>query len=338
MAAQLNELKNQLSAPPETRMPSVTPGFGTLQAFELMQRQAMLLASSTLVPAQYRRIVEKTDRYGNIKEKLENPNAISNCVIALNMANRMQADPLMVMQNLYLVEGRPSWSSQWIIAAINNCGRFSPLRFDITDLGEKTVEYTVYKYENNERRPVTEKVRIHDKRFVAWALEKGTDVRLESPPVTIEMAVQEGWYTKNGSKWKTMPEVMGRYRSAAFFGKLYAPELLMGLPSAEEAEEFTSLERQPDGSFEPAEPIKREMTVEELRQPSGEPVAGNKESASREDEVVVETELQAHEKQSEGEPRTDGYGSAAQAEFFAGVPQEQERPAPTGRRGSRNLD
>ncbi|MFP3740999.1 hypothetical protein SB860_39835, partial [Burkholderia sp. SIMBA_019] len=80
---------------------------------------ANLLASSTLVPAAYRKVIEKLDKYGNVKESRENPNALANAVVALNMAQRMGADPLMVMQNLYIVEGRPSWSSQWIIAAIN---------------------------------------------------------------------------------------------------------------------------------------------------------------------------------------------------------------------------
>ena len=104
-----------------------------LQGFELMQRQARLLSGSTLVPAQYRAFIEKKGKAS--PEWEENPNALSNCVVALNMAQRMGADPIMVMQNLYVVEGRPSWSSQWIIAAINGCGRFSPRRFDISEQG-----------------------------------------------------------------------------------------------------------------------------------------------------------------------------------------------------------
>lgn len=53
------------------------------------------------------------------------------------------------------------------------------------------------------------------------------------------MAVKEGWYTKNGSKWQTMPEMMLRYRAASFFGKLYAPELLMSIQTAEEVQDST---------------------------------------------------------------------------------------------------
>ncbi|WP_175920351.1 hypothetical protein [Burkholderia pyrrocinia] len=233
--------------PREANLPAVTPGFGSLQSFELMQRAANLLASSTLVPAAYRKVIEKLDKYGNVKESRENPNALANAVVALNMAQRMGADPLMVMQNLYIVEGRPSWSSQWIIAAVNGCGRFSPLRFDIKVLGEKTVERVDTVWENGNRSNVTKRVPIIDKVCVAWAIEKETGERIESPAVSIEMAVKEGWYTKNGSKWQTMDEVMLRYRTASFFGKLYAPELLMGLITVEEAADIVDVN--PDGSY-----------------------------------------------------------------------------------------
>jgi len=246
-----------LRAAPEAQMPIVAPGFGSLQGFELMQRAARLLSSSTLVPVAYRQTIEKLDRFGNVKESRENPNALANSVVALNMAQRMGADPLMVMQNLYIVEGRPSWSSQWIIAAINGCGRFSPLRFDIQDLGDKEVAYTTTSWNNGQRETSTRTVKVRDKVCVAWAVEKETGERLESPKVTIEMAVKEGWYTKSGSKWQTMEEVMLRYRTASFFGKLYAPELLMGLQSVEEAQDIIDATTGPDGTIS--------VNVDELR-------------------------------------------------------------------------
>ncbi|KAG1453114.1 hypothetical protein G6F57_015796 [Rhizopus arrhizus] len=235
-----------LRTAPEAQMPIVAPGFGSLQGFELMQRAARLLSSSTLVPVAYRQTIEKLDRFGNVKESRENPNALANSVVALNMAQRMGADPLMVMQNLYIVEGRPSWSSQWIIAAINGCGRFSPLRFRIESRGEREIEHKSTYWENNQRHTKVEKVKINDKVCVAWAIEKETGEVIESPAVSIEMAVLEGWYTKNGSKWQTMDEVMLRYRTASFFGKLYAPELLMGLQTVEEAQDIIEATTSPD--------------------------------------------------------------------------------------------
>lgn len=221
--------------------PQQSIGLLNLEAFELSQRIAKMLSASTLVPEQYRQTVKvKTgkDQYGNMTFREEpNPNGLANCVIALNMASRLNADPLMVMQNLYLIEGRPSWSSQFIMAAINSCGRFSALRFELEDLGEKEIEYTETVWENRSKKNVVKKITIRDLSCVAFAVERETGERIESSKITMEMAVKEGWYGKNGSKWQTMPEQMLRYRAASFFGRVYAPELLMGLRSSEEEQE-----------------------------------------------------------------------------------------------------
>ena len=232
---------------------TIAPGFDSLQSFELIQRVAKTFASSDLVPEQYRSSIEKRNRYGEITDTRENPKAVANCIVAVNMAYRMRADPLMVMQNLSIIEGRPSWSSQFIIAMINNCGRFTPLRFEIVDLGEKDVEYISFEWtgpkNDRTRTEVKTVVKVRDQRCVAWVVEKATGERLESSPVSIELAVKEGWYTKNGSKWKTMPEQMLRYRSGAFFGRIYAPELLMGLPTEDEVRDTIEFEQGPDGKL-----------------------------------------------------------------------------------------
>jgi len=309
--------------------PIVTMGFGSQQSFELMQRAANLLASSTLVPAAYRKVIEKLDKYGNVKESRENPNALANAVVALNMAQRMGADPLMVMQNLYIVEGRPSWSSQWIIAAINGSGRFSPLRFDIKETGKKTVERVETVWENGNRSTVTKKVDILDKVCIAWAIEKETGERLESPKVSIEMAVKEGWYTKTGSKWQTMDEVMLRYRTASFFGKLYAPELLMGLQTVEEAQDIIDLN--PDGSYSVAS-----TSVNELR--------GAARTATAQPAEVVEHE-EATGAQATGDTQPpddedDGGDSGQQTDLIPAdedSPQSGERAALTFKDVNREL-
>lgn len=168
--------------------------FETPGNFEHAQRVAKMLTQSDLIPAQYR---------GNIP----------NTMIAMEMANRIGANPLMVMQNLYIVQGKPSWSSTFIIAALNACKKFSPLRFSVDGSGD------------------TLSCR-------AWAYETSTKDKLEGPLVTMEMAKAEGWLGKTGSKWKTMPELMIRYRAAAFFGRLYAPEILMGLHTSEEIQDM----------------------------------------------------------------------------------------------------
>ena len=169
------------------------------QGFELAQRVAKMLASSQLVPEEYR-------------------NNIPNCVIALNMAHRVRADPLQVMQNLVVVQGRPTWSSQFLIATVNSSGKFSALRY--TFFGE----------------PDTDSWGCR-----AWAVEKSTDEKLVGTDVTIAMAKLEGWYDKKGSKWKTMPQQMLKYRAASWWTRAYAPELSIGLHTAEEVHDIVNM-------------------------------------------------------------------------------------------------
>lgn len=178
--------------------------FTNLDAFEAGQRICKMLSSSSLVPTIYQ-------------------GDIANTFIALEMATRTGSSPLAVMQNLYIVHGRPGWSAQFVIAALNACGKFSPLRFEIAGEGDKRT-------------------------CKAWAIEHGTGERLEGPPVSVEMAKAEGWYSKNGSKWQTMPELMLRYRAATFFGRLYAPDILMGMRTSEELQDSVDSGFEGDGA------------------------------------------------------------------------------------------
>lgn len=240
MTAEQVRNSRQAAAAPKT----VEVGLTSLEGFELAQRIAKMLAASTMVPEVYRdtlKIKDGKDQNGNWLYRSEpNPNGLANCVIALNMANRMGADPLMIMQNLYIVEGRPAWSSQFVIGAINTSGKYSPLRFEMEDHGEVEVTYTTKEWKWNERvRKNLPEEKVHTVKLrnitcKAWAIEAATGERLESAEISMEMAVKEGWYQKNGSKWQTMPEQMLRYRAASFFGRIYAPEVLMGIRTQEE--------------------------------------------------------------------------------------------------------
>lgn len=169
--------------------------FASLDSFEIGQRIARALSASDLVPAQYR---------GNIP----------NVLIALEIARHTGCSPFFVMQNLHVIQGRPSWSAQAIIAFLNACGRFrGGLRFE-TD---------------SEQNPQTCR---------AWAIEAATGERVNGPTVSLEMARKEGWANRSGSKWQSMPEVMLRYRAASFFGRQHAPDILLGMYSVEEALEI----------------------------------------------------------------------------------------------------
>lgn len=192
-------------------------------AFEVIQRKAKLYSSSELVPKIYQ---------GGT------PQALANCVIALNIARRIGADELMVMQNLYVVQGRPSWSSTFVISALNSCKRFTPIRFEMGEDG--IVESNGRKMKNITCRAITNDAK--------------TGEELAGPIVSISMAIAEGWFGKNGSKWQTMPELMIRYRAAAFFGRLYAPDVLNGMHTVDEVEDFIDVTptRAPEEVIKPA--------------------------------------------------------------------------------------
>ena len=288
----ITQLQQGAVAPRNDAPMSLMTGAG----FDQLQRVAKALCASTLVPAQYRAFTEVKDR-GRVTGHTPNPAGLPNCVVALNMAQRMGADPLMVMQNLYVIEGRPSWSSQFIIAAINSCGRFSPLRFEISEPGKaEEVSYQATVWKGGNRIEETRKVKVRHQTCRAWVIEKETGDRLDGPTVSIQMAIDESWLTKNGSKWLTMPEVMLRYRAASFFGRLYAPELLMGLQTQEEVEDIIQAERDVTGAYavdlddlrnrEPAAPAIIEQ--EESEKPLDEESGGDNTAHTNEDVRATE--------------------------------------------------
>ena len=162
---------------------------------------------------------------------------MGNCLVALELSHRLGASVLMVMQNLHVIEGRPSFSSPFLIAAVNTCGRFSPLKYRISHLGQQEVTFDVWDGPRGARIRRQEKATIDNVGCTAFATDLRTGDEVTGPEVTIEMAVKEGWYSRNGSKWKTMPDVMLRYRAAAFFSRLYAPEITMGMQSKEEVDD-----------------------------------------------------------------------------------------------------
>lgn len=211
---------------------AMTPVGQTVKQFEVMQRMAKMYTESTIIPEAYK---------GNI----------GNCVIALDMATRMGANPLMVMQNLYVVNGNPSWSSKFLIATINMSGKYSSLRYRKRNLGKVgKVKYNDIEWKTDptgkNRKTIVVKefdgTEIDNIECVAYATELSTGEILESDPITIDTAIKEGWYTKSGSKWVTMPNLMLTYRAAAFWQRMYCPEISMGFITKEEADDIQDAE------------------------------------------------------------------------------------------------
>jgi hypothetical protein len=185
-------MSNQLQVATQQSQP--LSAFSSENAFVSVQRMAKALASSTLVPDAYR---------GEAN--------LGNCIIALELSQRIGASVMAVMQSMVPIHGKPTWSAAFLIATVNSCGRFSPMRFRW--VGKEGAD---------------------DWGCRAYAVEREGNLELVGALVTIAMAKAEGWYSKNGSKWKTMPEQMLQYRAAAFWTRAYAPEIALGMHTSEE--------------------------------------------------------------------------------------------------------
>ncbi len=165
--------------------------------FEQLQRVAKLFSESTIIPVHYQK----------------NP---SNCFIALQMATRLGVDPMMFMQNTYIVHGKPGMMAQLAIALINSSGLFlDSLDFEIQGDDPNKDAYRVR----------------------AFAAKRSSGTMIYGPWVDWKIVKGEGWLAKDGSKWKTMPGLMFMYRSATFFARINCPECLMGMQTVEELED-----------------------------------------------------------------------------------------------------
>ena len=155
-------------------------------------KMAKIMASTSIVPQAYK-------------------DNIGNCLIAIDIANRMGLSPIMIMQNSQVVRGNFTWKGSACKGLIDNTGRFKKSKYVF--VGNKdTDDWGCY--------------------LQAYDTELGEYVN--GATATIKMAKNEGWYQKEGSKWKTMPELMMQYRAATFFARAFCPQTLMGFYTTDE--------------------------------------------------------------------------------------------------------
>lgn len=179
---------------PELSEPSrALSAFASEHTFRAGQRMARAISSSSLVPKDY-----------------QGEAGIPNVMIAMELANRIGASVLMVMQNLDVVHGRPGWRSSFLIATVNVSKRFTPLRF------------------RWQGTPGSD-----DWGCRCYARDEAGE-ECQGALITIGLAKAEGWFARNGSKWKTIPEQMLMYRAASFWTRVYAPELSLGMHTSDE--------------------------------------------------------------------------------------------------------
>lgn len=137
---------------------------------------------------------------------------IPNCMIAMELASRIGCSVFQIAQNMDVIHGRPSLRAQFLIATTNASGRFSPIR---------------YRWQS---KPGTDEWGCR-----AYAHDTQSSEECVGPLITIGLAKAEGWFSKSGSKWKTIPELMLTYRAGAWWTRIYCPEFGMGMTTSEEA-------------------------------------------------------------------------------------------------------
>ena len=286
MNAPATNLATLRNPPPAAPAPDLHVDFFSRNGFELACRIAKAYASSDAVPSAFRSQIEKKETVNGKFQTItvENPAALGNCLVAIEVSNSVGLSITSVMQNADVINGKLRWSSKFQIGAVNASRRFSPLRFNLQNLGRIKASYREKQGWNKAKGGfdfLERSVEIDNWECVAWAYildARGAPTAevVQSIPVSMKMAVEEGWYSKDGSKWQgEMRFQMLQYRAGTFFAGIYAPDVIMGMgKSIEDYRDAIDVTQQDDGVFS-ASP-----TLQELR-------TGN--DASTEETVDKET-------------------------------------------------
>jgi hypothetical protein len=169
------------------------------------------------------------------------------CFIAIQMALRCGVDPFAMLQSLYIVHGKPGMESKLMVALLNGSGRIKgAIRYEFSGTGKD--------------RGCT---------AIVTDAESGKEVR--GMAVTMAIADAEGWTKKDGSKWKTMPDLMLQYRSAAFLIRTTYPDVIMGIQSREELDDMPAADIQSSEIVDLPEVTKEKPSMPMLDAPKSKP-------------------------------------------------------------------
>ena len=185
--------------------------------FSHAEKVAAMFAESSMTPAHFRPSDGKMTKEGSI----------GNIMIALDYAHRSGMPPILVMQKMYIIGGRPALEAQLKIAAMKSSGRFSDIQ---------------YEHHGN----------IKDDNYGcrAYAKNLSTGETLYGPWISWKLVKAEGWINRNGSKWKTMPEKMFMYRAASWWIDVFNPDASLGMPTKDELLDAYDTKQTDSGTFE----------------------------------------------------------------------------------------
>jgi cell division septation protein DedD len=277
------------------------------QGFALANRIATAFASSDAVPTQYRTHITK--RVNGQDQYVENQSALGNCIVAIEVAQAVGMSISSVMQNSDVIEGKVRWSDKFVVAGVNASRRFSPLRFEVQNLGPIKASYKEKGGWNNEKKRfdmIERTVETDNYHCIAWALPYGIaapanihtlkqakDAGLpvvEGPPISMELAIEEGWYGKAGSKWQTqLKHKMLMMRAGRYFGDVHAADITMGIGKTTE-EEFDVVDLYADGSV-------ASVTTESLRTAPREVVVEPSQATAKAEKPIAQEKVSAKAEQ-----------------------------------------
>ena len=173
-----------------------------VKKFELEQRRASMFIATDFFPAHLR----KGDKNATI----------GTAVIVLDLAQRMNLGALEVAQSIYIIHGKPSFETKFLVARLNSSGLLKGRLNTILAPDGQSAH--------------------------CEAVDAQTGQLLRGTTITMDMARREGWLSKHGSKWQTMPELMMKYRAQSFFINEFFPEVKYGLKTSDEAEDIPAAE------------------------------------------------------------------------------------------------
>ncbi len=176
-----------------------------VKKFELEQRKAKAFVATDFFPAHLR----KGDKEATIGA----------AIIVLDLAQRMNLGALEVAQSIYIIHGKPSFETKFLVARLNSSGLLKGRLNTILSPDGQSAH--------------------------CEAVDAQTGQLLRGTTITMDMARREGWLSKNGSKWQTMPELMMKYRAQSFFINEFFPEVKYGLKTSDEAEDTNEIKETP---------------------------------------------------------------------------------------------
>lgn len=190
-----NKEQTSLAVKEPTQNPNAVTMWNDAKLYNQSLAMAQTLSKSEIIPQSYK-------------------GKPADCLIAIDIANRLGLSPAIVMQNSQIVRGNFTWRGSACKAMIDGCGRYQKTRY--VYVGEEGKDsYGCY----------------------LEAIDNDGDI-IKGVPVTIAMAKKEGWYNKDGSKWQSMCDLMLKYRAAAFFMRTECASIAMGFLTKEEVEDI----------------------------------------------------------------------------------------------------